>query len=211
MEIDKYMNIIYLDTETTGLKPGQICELSLIKESDFNFEYAKNYFFEVDEVESGAENVHGFSVEMLKQLSGGKKFSDYKDEILNELEGSTLVAHNLPFDEKFISTELWRCECASFTPADRVDTMVLFKPILKIPAKSRRYGPYKSPKLSEVMDYLNINADVVSQHTAKWFSDSTKTSYHDSRYDTACLYVITNVYREKLHSTIGYFTKTFCN
>ena len=72
--------ILYLDTETTGLYPGEICQLSYIMQ-DKDGATAKNFFFAVKDVEYGAYLVHGFSVQILKELSGGKTFSDHADEI----------------------------------------------------------------------------------------------------------------------------------
>ena len=50
---------------------------------------AKNFFLECDYIEPGAQKVHGFSVEKLKILSGGKKFAD----VAEDLEGSTFIAY----------------------------------------------------------------------------------------------------------------------
>lgn len=191
------MGFIYLDTETTSFNPGQICELSLIIEEPGTSVDAKNYFFEVDKMNSEAESVHGFSIDDLKKLSGGLRFKDYKEELLSLLSENVLVAHNLPFDEKFISSEFWRCG-VSFKPAGRLDTMEYFKPILKIPAKNRRYGPYKNPKLSEVAEYYNIDLNKSKELCDKLFGRG-ETGYHDSKFDTTIMYIIVNLHREELH------------
>ena len=189
--------VVYLDTETTNLNPGQVCELTCIVEEDYIMQYAKNYFFKVNEMDPGAQSVHGFSIEDLDRLSGGKTFADHKDEIYNMLNGATIVAHNAPFDIKFLSMELWRCGI-SFIQTEKLDTMEFFKPILKLPAKSLRYGPYKNPKLGEVINYLGIKEDKVKALTSKLFGDN-ETSYHDSRFDTTAMYVAVNVYRNMLN------------
>lgn len=199
--------VVYLDTETTGLNPGQICELSLIVENDFQFTEAKNYFFKVDTMTDGAEKVHGYSMVDLAGLSGGKTFSDYKDELLEKLSDATLVAHNVPFDEKFISQEFWRCGI-SFRPAARLDSMEYFKPIMRIPARSKKYGPFKNPKLSEVITYYNISHEKIGNLSNQLFGDMKK-DYHDSRFDTTALYVMINVRREILNGgTLWY--RHFC-
>ena len=59
------MGIVYLDTETTSLNPGQICELSIIHEEGNELKLAKNYFFKVESIDTGAESVHGFSKEKI--------------------------------------------------------------------------------------------------------------------------------------------------
>ena len=127
----------------------------------------------------------------------GKVFKDYVDELLPILTSNTLVAHNLPFDEKFLSSEFWRAKI-SFKPINRLDTMEYFKPILKIPAKTMRYGPYKNPKLSEVIDYFKISKYEIERYTEKLFGGVT-TNYHDSRFDTVAMYVAVNIQRENLH------------
>lgn len=187
------MNIVYLDTETTGFTPGQICELTMIHETDTTT-IPYNYFFKVNEMDKGAQDVHGMSIEQLEKLSNGKVFADYKDEILGILDGATLVAHNLPFDEKFLSSEFWRTGI-SFKPSGRLDTMEYFKPILRIPSKYRKYGPYKNPKLSELVDYFKINTYEVEKYTRELFK-SEATSYHDSRFDTTAMFVVVNIQRE---------------
>jgi DNA polymerase III epsilon subunit-like protein len=70
----KYM---VLDTETSGFKLGQICQLSYIT-FDENFKILKtfNQYFVVESVDEWASNVHGLTVEKLKTLSGGKIFKD---------------------------------------------------------------------------------------------------------------------------------------
>ena len=77
--------IIYLDTETTGLRPGQICQLSYVIQ-DGQQVRGKNFFYTVDAVEYGAFMVHGFSVEKLKSLSKGKRFSDSILEVKEDFE-----------------------------------------------------------------------------------------------------------------------------
>lgn len=77
------MKTAYLDTETTGLNPGQIAQLSMIvvDMSTNRMSGTYNYFFTVDNMEPGAENVHGFSKEKLDILSKGARFADRANEI----------------------------------------------------------------------------------------------------------------------------------
>lgn len=203
---------VYLDTETTDLNPGQIAELSMIVEDGDTSKIlgCYNYYFSVDSVEPGAQEIHGFSKELLEELSDGKKFSDHYKDILQILTDANLVAHNEKFDEKFISSELWRCGI-SFKPACSTCTMEAFKQVLKIPARSKRYGPYKNPKLSEVINFLGINEKKVAEYTVKLFGTSNKEDcYHDSRFDTTGMYVAVQVYRETLHGGTAWH-EHFCS
>ena len=100
--------IIYLDTETTGLHPGQICQLSYIIQNG-NSVKGKNFFFAVDYVEYGAYMVHGFSKDKLEQLSNGKGFECFIDEIEQDFLSADLVcSHNTAFDFGFLRKEFER-------------------------------------------------------------------------------------------------------
>ncbi len=60
------MKMIFFDTETTGIRPGNICQLSYIL-VDTSYKptktIGKNIFFTVDYVEPSAQDVHGFSID----------------------------------------------------------------------------------------------------------------------------------------------------
>lgn len=190
------MKNIYLDTETTDTKPGQIAELTMIVEDSTTHDFlgCYNYFFSVDEMTEGAENVHGFSIDALRELSCGQTFKDRLAEIQDILSDACLVAHNEAFDESFISMEFWRCGI-TYSPKMRVCTMKYFKDLIKIPAKYKRYGPYKNPKLSEVLEYLKIDPKKVEEYSKKLFG-MQGTTFHDSRFDTTAMYVAVNVLRD---------------
>ena len=76
------MKLLVFDTETTSIKPGQICQLSYITIDTATKPQkteGKNIFFTVDEMDPNAEAVHGFSLEKLYDLSGGMYFEDLVD------------------------------------------------------------------------------------------------------------------------------------
>lgn len=193
------MKNVYLDTETTDLIPGQIAELTMIVEDSATNKLLSvhNYFFTVDSMGEGAQKAHGFSLEKVRELSGGVRFSDKFEEVHQILSDACIVAHNEAFDEKFLSSELWRCGI-SFAPAARTCTMEVFKNIMKIPAKYTKYGKYKNPRLEEVLTFLSISTDKVNEYSQKLFNYDG-SAFHDSRFDTTGMYVAVNVYREKLH------------
>lgn len=199
---------VYLDTETTGLVPGEIAELSMIIEeaSTHQFIDAKNYFFTVNKMEPGAEEVHGFSEEKLISLSGGLRFKDKVDEIYGTLSDANIIAHNEAFDEKFLSSEFWRCGI-SFQPKARSCTMLYFKDILKLPGRWK--SRVKNPKLSEVLDYLGISSKAVDEYSQKLFNYSG-SSFHDSRFDTTGMYVAVQVFRERQNGGVGEWSNRFC-
>lgn len=196
------MKKVFLDTETTGLAPGQIAQLSLIIEDNTEIR-AKNYFFKIDYITSGAEQACGRGIDFYTKASDGKVFKDYKDEILNELEGATLIAHNLKFDENFISTEFWR-QNIMFKPTSRFDTMQYFRDICKLPGG--RYGKYKNPKLEELVDYFGINKETVKKYSEQLFGndDSTNSGFHDARYDTTSMFVAFHIYQDAVNGVTNW-------
>lgn len=190
------MRTIYLDTETTDFTPGQIAQLSYIIEEGGKFETAKNFFFTVDSMSPGAENAHGMSMNFLESMSEGRRFIDNSAEIASDINGATLVAHNVDFDSKFISQEMWRVH-TEYSPLKLECTMKFFTPILKLPRRGS-YG-YKYPKLSEVMEYLHIDEKKVEELTRTIFPrlECKEVKYHDASFDTTAMWVCINVYKEK--------------
>lgn len=198
------MKKVFFDTETTGFTPGQIGQLSLIIEDNGEVN-AKNYFFEVDYMSQGAMEVCGRDVDFYKEASNGKHFADYKNELLEIFKDSTLIAHNLKFDENFISMEFWR-QNIQFVPAGRFDTMEYFRDILKIPGK---YGKYKNPKLEELVDSLSINKEKVLKYSKSLFNTDDNYSFHDARYDTTSMFVAFQIYKDRVNN-LDSWEKEFC-
>ena len=178
--------ILYLDSETTGLRPGQICQLSYIMQSKDKV-YAKNYFFTVDNVEYSAYLVHGFSVDRLKVLSNQKRFEDYIEEIAKDLESAgVVVTHNTSFDFMFLRAEFERCN-HQLCIKEQFCSMKNSTAICKL--KGRREG-YKYPKLSELMSHFGISDLDIKTTSKKLFCD--EADYHDARFDTTAVYLATN-------------------
>ena len=183
---------IYFDTETTGLVPGRIIQLSYIIDYGDKVK-GKNFFFAVDYVPEEASKIHGFTTEKLAVLSMGKTFSDYADEIYNDFSTADLiVAHNDKFDITFLTAEFSYIDIA-FKFNASLCSMKYFTPILKIQRKS---GGYKYPKLSEVADFFELYPYDVTRKCKELFN-SYEVSFHDARYDTALLYLSVKVQSEK--------------
>ncbi len=179
--------ILYLDTETSGLRPGQICQLSYIMQ-DKNSTTAKNYFFSVDFVEMGALLVHGFSVDKLFSLSRGKKFSHFADEIEKDiLSADVIVAHNVSFDAMFLREEFLRIGKV-YCPNKEFCTMKMLTPVCKL--KRSTTNAYKYPKLQEACDFFSITDTEIKQDVKRLFNG--EVGYHDARFDTTALYLVAN-------------------
>ena len=123
---------LFFDTETTGFRPGNICQLSYILVDGGDIR-SKNFFFSVPYVEPGAQNVHGLSVKKLKVLSNNETFSDkidlFKDDFHN---ADLLVGHNISFDLNFIISE-YRESGYDFLSNENFCTMKHFTNICKLP------------------------------------------------------------------------------
>ena len=176
--------ILYFDTETSGLHPGQICQLSYIMQSG-DKTTAKNFFFAVDYVEYGAFSVHGFSVDKLKRLSGGKRFIDCFKEIEQDfLSADLVVSHNTAFDFSFMRAEYERV-MAVFKYKNSFCTMKKTTPICKF---TRSCGvAYKYPKLSELCSFLMITDNEIFEKCKALFG--ANVGYHDARFDTTAVYL----------------------
>lgn len=176
--------IIFLDTETTGLYPGNICQLSyIIKDGEETT--PKNFFFTVNHVEAGAYAVHGFSTGDLFCLSGGKRFSDFIWEIEEDFKKTDyLVSHNTAFDLMFLREEFLRS--GRVLPVNgEFCSMKNSVAVCKLP---RRSGlGYKYPKLSELCEFFGITDNEIAKACAMLFNE--KVGFHDARFDTTALYL----------------------
>lgn len=179
--------IIYFDTETTGLRPGKICQLSYIIQTKEKI-IPKNFFFKVDYIEPSAIAVHGFTPEKLNILSGGKIFEDFAEEIKNDFSSADLiVAHNFNFDQMFMCAEFTYIY-DTFKFKDSFCSMKKFTPICRLTRSDN--VRYKYPKLCELCEYLDIYSYDISRTSIEFFG--TAASSHDARYDTVALFLAMN-------------------
>ena len=177
--------ILFFDTETTGLYPGRIIQLSYILADGVSLK-AKNFFFAVEYIEPSASAVNGFTVEKLAELSQGRTFSWDIDEIYDDFSSAeTRVAHNFSFDLSFMIAE-FRYLDRVFRYNEAFDTMKYFTPKMKLERTSHR--GYKYPKLSEVCEFLDVYPYDVTRASGKIFGE-TAVAAHDARYDATALYL----------------------
>ncbi|MBO5714361.1 MAG: 3'-5' exonuclease [Clostridia bacterium] len=176
--------IIYLYTETTGLRPGEICQLSYILHDEKEIK-TRNFYFTVDYIEPSAVAVHGLTTQKLQKLSNGKRFEDSFLEIFNDLTNADLiVAHNTAFDFSFIRVEFEKLgqiidESKGFCSMKNAVTLC------KLPRPNSK--GYKYPKLSELTTYLGITDQEILLATKKLFGSDC--SFHDARFDTTAVYL----------------------
>lgn len=198
------MKMLFFDTETTGLRPGHICQLSYITVDTSSSPYtvnSKNLFFSVDYVEPSAEDVHGFSVELLQELSEGLTFNERYHEFLEDfLYSDIVIGHNVPFDIKFMEKEFSDCGI-KFNPKKIFCTMKYYKDVCKL---IRRGTDYKNPKLVEVVEFLKIDNRYIEDMSNKLFNGAG--DFHDARFDTTATYLIVVEGIKKGHIPPGYIS-----
>ena len=198
------MKLLFFDTETTSIKPGSICQLSYITVDASvkpQVTTGKNFFFTVDEMDPSAQEVHGFSLEKLYELSEGQYFEDSVMEFIEYFkEADFIIGHNVNFDIRFLKHELLMLG-EDFTPKNIFCTMAYYRDICRIPKAN---GEIKNPKLSEVIDWLNIPSSKISETSEKLFEGSG--NYHDARFDTAATYLLVIEGLKKGYFPRNYFT-----
>lgn len=199
------MKMIFFDTETTGLEPGSICQLSYILVDTAvkpTKTIGRNIFFCVDYIEPSAERIHGFSTVDLKKLSGGKYFEDKLEDFLEDfINADIFIGHNVSFDLKFLTHELFSCG-KIFNPPHTFCTMHYYKGICKI---LNNNGNYKNPRLQEAINFLNINEADIGNLSQKLFEGNG--SFHDARFDTTATYLLVTEGIKKGYIPSGYFSR----
>ena len=109
------MRQVFLDTETTGLDPNQghrIIEIAAVEIN--NRQLSENQFHMYvnpeRDIDAAAQEVHGITLEFLKDKSF---FKDIAEDFLSFIRGSELIIHNAPFDIGFLNMELGRMGLSS--------------------------------------------------------------------------------------------------
>lgn len=102
------MRQIILDTETTGLSPAlghRIIEVAAVEMVNRRLtgNHYHCYLNPEREIDAGAQQVHGISLEFLQDKP---KFAEVSQEFLAFINGGELVIHNAPFDVGFLDHEL---------------------------------------------------------------------------------------------------------
>ena len=125
------MRQIFLDTETTGLYPGQgdrIIEIGCVELVNRKLTGNNKHFYLNPGRDSHEEalRVHGITTEFLRDKP---KFEAVADEFLNYVQGADIVIHNAPFDIGFLNNELELVGRSAFKEfiASITDTLVMAK------------------------------------------------------------------------------------
>ena len=114
-----------IDVETTGLgSKDRILEIAVVLMDSDTFEVVHEFDTLINPMRDvGPTRIHGITASM---VSAAPTFADAAAEIGRVLNGSVLVAHNLPFDRRFLAQEFDRLG-ASFAPGQGLCTLNLTK------------------------------------------------------------------------------------
>jgi DNA polymerase-3 subunit epsilon len=106
------MRQIVLDTETTGLEPGEghrVIEIGCVEliERRLTRNNFHQYLQPDREIDPGAVDVHGITNDFLRDKP---RFRDVAADFLAYIQDAELIIHNAPFDVAFLDHELalWR-------------------------------------------------------------------------------------------------------
>ena len=104
------MRQVVLDTETTGLDPGQghrVIEIGGVELVNRRLtERRLHYYLQPDRaIDDGALEVHGITREFLQDKP---RFAEVCADILSFVSGAEVIIHNAPFDVAFLDHELAR-------------------------------------------------------------------------------------------------------
>lgn len=110
------MRQVILDTETTGLDPGQghrMVEIAAVEiiNRRLTGNHFQRYLNPQREIDPAAQEVHGLSLEFLKDMPC---FHEIVDEFLAFIKDAQVFIHNAAFDEGFLNAELTRIGRSNF-------------------------------------------------------------------------------------------------
>ncbi|MDC0472762.1 DNA polymerase III subunit epsilon [Pelagibacteraceae bacterium] len=152
------MSEIFLDTETTGLSfydNHKIVEIACVETNDLV--PTKNIFHKIinpeREVPKEAENIHGFSTELLKTK---ETFDKVVDEFVKFIDNKKIIIHNAPFDVGFLNYQLKLLRKNEIKKENVIDSLEL----------ARSKYPGSSNSLDALCKRFNISLLKRTKHNA---------------------------------------------
>ncbi len=156
---------IILDTETTGMDPNKcdrIVQIGCVEVVNLvpTGRIFHRYLNPERDVPAEVVAVHGLTAERLKDEP---LFAEIAADLLDFIGASPIVAHNAPFDLKFVNAELTLCGFKPYDSAQFVDTLVL----------ARRKFPCAPASLDALCKRFNV--------------DNTDRTFHGALLDARLL------------------------
>ena len=152
----KNITFVIFDTETTGFSPAKdrLVEIGAVKVRDGKNLGEKTWLINPQRyIPWYVQQVHNITPEMIKNCP---TFEKIYPEFLEFIDGSVLIAHNAPFDIRFISAEAERAGMPA--PKNAVlDSLALFR---------NWYPDLKSHRVSDLIDLYDLSTDGMHAHRA---------------------------------------------
>ncbi len=152
----KNVTFVIFDTETTGFSPAndRIVEVGAVKVRDGRKLGEKTWLINPQRyIPWYVQKVHNITPDMLKDKP---TFAEIYPEFLEFIDGAVLIAHNAPFDVRFVSAEAKRNDMPP--PKNAVlDSLVLFR---------TWYPELKSHTVSDLIDLFDISTEGLHAHRA---------------------------------------------
>lgn len=186
---------VYVDTETTDVRPGQIAQLAyIIADAGGEVEQAANFYFTVGLMSPGAEAIHHLSPAVLKALSQGRHFGDCIEEMWDAWYSEAIfVAHNAQFDLRFVQAELERCEM----PRYQSKVICTMKAMTLVCHLKGKFGQWKWPRVEEALRHIKVAPETVLVKAGELFERGLELEpitpplgFHDARFDVTAVYLI---------------------
>lgn len=179
------MKTIVFDTESNGMQPEQVCQLSYIISED-GLVTGRNFFFSVDCMNDYAFKKHKLSKRRLYDLSGGRRFKDRFDDISRDfMDADMFCGHNVAADIRIMNVEFSRLNTRLPENARHFCTMKHYDNAMHLKGKT---GQHKPPRLDELCRYFLINRDEIEKACEHIFGRHGYMA-HDARYDATATYL----------------------
>jgi DNA polymerase III epsilon subunit family exonuclease len=150
------ITFVIFDTETTGFSPAKdrLVEIGAVKVRNGKKLGEKTWLINPQRyIPSYVQAVHHITPDMVKD---SPTFADIYPEFLEFIDGSVLIAHNAPFDIRFISAEAERAGMPA--PKNGVlDSLALFR---------TWYPELKSHRVADLIDLFDISTAGMHEHRA---------------------------------------------
>jgi DNA polymerase III subunit alpha, Gram-positive type len=150
------ITFVIFDTETTGFSPvkDRLVEIGAVKVRNGKVLGEKTWLLNPQRyIPYYVQNVHHITPDMVKD---SPTFAQIYPEFLEFIDGSVLIAHNAPFDIRFISAEADR---AGMPPPKNgvLDSLALFR---------TWYPNLKSHRVADLIDLFEISTAGLHEHRA---------------------------------------------
>lgn len=152
----KNITFVIFDTETTGFSPAKdrLVEIGAVKVRDGKKLGEKTWLINPKRyIPWYVQKVHNITPEMLE---GCPVFAEIYPEFLEFIDGAVLIAHNAPFDIRFVAAEAERNDMPA--PKNAVlDSLALFR---------NWYPDLKNHRVSDLIDLYDLSTEGMHAHRA---------------------------------------------